>query len=75
MFCFKIADDQSHPGLADSSVRIGEGSRIVQGLLQQVYWLSQEQNAKRKFITKRLQSSRTRHRSIKWQQRQQSTAG
>lgn len=47
----------------------------MQGLLQQIYYVFEGQDAKREPITQRLQPPRARHGSVKWKQRQQSVAG
>jgi len=70
-----LADDQGNTGTAHSSTGAGESPGIVQRLLQQVYHVSEGQDAEREPATQRLQPPRARHGSVEWKQRQQSVAG
>lgn len=70
-----FADDQGHTSASNSSFGIGESPGTLQRLLQQVYHLSERENAKRKFTSQRLQSPGSRHGPFEWQQRKQSSTG
>ena len=74
--CFnRVADDQSYTGAENSSTGIREGAGALQGLLQQIHYVSKGQDAKRKSASQRLQSPWPRHRSVQRQQRKQSVTG
>lgn len=70
-----IADDQGDTGAAYPPPGIGEGAGAVQGLLQQVHYLPERQDAERESVTQRLQPPWARYGSVEWQQWQQSVAG
>lgn len=70
-----FADDQSDTGATYSPIGVGEGARVVQGLLQQVHHMFEGQDAERESVTQRLQPPWARHGSVEWKQRQQSVAG
>lgn len=74
-FFTDIADDQGDTGAAHSSPGVGEGTRALQRLLQQIHHVFEGQDAKRKLAAQRLQPPWTRYGSVEWKQWQQSVAG
>lgn len=70
-----LADDQGDTGATHSPIGAGEGAGAVQGLLQQVHYVSERQDAERESVAQRLQPSRARHGPVEREQRQQSVAG
>lgn len=71
----RIADDQGDTGAAYPSAGAGEGTRVVQGLLQQVHHVPEGQDAEREPAAQRLQPTWTRHGPVEWEQWEQSVAG
>lgn len=70
-----VADDQGDTGAAYTSVGVGKGTRVVQGLLQQVHHVPKGQDAEREPAAQRLQPPWTRHGSVEREQWEQSVAG
>lgn len=71
----RIADDQGDTGAAYPSAGAGEGTGVVQGLLQQVHHVPEGQDAERELAAQRLQPTWTRHGPVEREQWEQSVAG